>query len=196
MLKLTVHSVSHNCYRLGCYTSPYWFTPPPPTEIDWLISMVLQGRIAKKTVLLVFINNFYDWLFGIPFQPVIYCQNIWNILTFFTLSTISIFMKWNKIMPCVETTCLSLCLWLLSATKLFVRFSWTLLTLWGTFEFCRYRLRDSHSLLRCASEFTLYFPQFLTSLSEIKYTSLNNAIEQSGILWKLAQGNFYSAWGC
>lgn len=88
MLKLRVRSVSHNCYRLGCYTSPYRFTPPPPTEIDWLISMVLQGRIAKKTILLVFINNFYDWLFGIPFQPVIYCQNIWNILTlFFTLSS-------------------------------------------------------------------------------------------------------------
>lgn len=80
--------LSHNCYCLECHTWPYWFTPPPPTEIDWFILMVLQGRIAKKTILLVFINNFYDWLFGIPFQPVIYCQNIWNILTlFFTLSS-------------------------------------------------------------------------------------------------------------
>jgi hypothetical protein len=61
--------------------------------------------------------------------------------------------------------------------------------LWGTFEFRRYQLHDTHSLLRCANEFLLYFPQFMTSLGEIKYTALNNAIEQLQILWKLAQEN-------
>ena len=68
LMQCHLHCINcHNCYHLECYTLPYWFTPPPPREIDWFISVVLQGRIAKQTILLVFINNFYDCLFGIPF---------------------------------------------------------------------------------------------------------------------------------